>query len=147
MAFCTNCGAQIDDSSRFCNSCGTKRDISDTQAKNESKLTDNNQGDANSKGPDALMVLQVSKKEGLIKQSICYIVFYQKGMVFAFLDSNKQKREIEILRQKLKAEGKGFLKISGEMMKFWATYGDKYYSMPVKEIVKEDKNNFPGSKN
>ena len=131
--FCSNCGKQTVQGAKFCSNCGnlieTDREFLMGEKNNESVQK-------------PLMVLHGGKKEGIIKQTEYFLVFFPTNIIFAIFSKDIQNREMKRLREKLKADGTGFFKSSAEMMKFWANYGDKYYQMTEMEILNEEKSNF-----
>ncbi len=94
------------------------------------------------------MVLSVTQKDGFFKVKQGYLVFFNDRVIFAVVNQKRQQQEIQLLREKLKAEGKGFFKGTAEIMRFWSNYGNKYYQMPAQSVLNDDPENiemyYPG---
>ncbi|MBN2286536.1 MAG: zinc ribbon domain-containing protein [Tissierellales bacterium] len=132
--YCQNCGNKLSASDRFCSKCGYKTEV-------ESQPIQPDQPNAVKAFDKALMVLNANRKDGLLKRTNVYMVFFNDQLLFAELSPERQKTETKLLQQKIKQEGKGFFKGSAAMMSFWSHYGEKYYNMSPEEILKEDVNN------
>ncbi|XMB86957.1 hypothetical protein RJG79_03950 [Mycoplasmatota bacterium WC44] len=87
------------------------------------------------------LVLGTDKKEGFFKSVPCYLVFTENEIILAFLSKERQKTENENFKKKLKEEGKGFFRGTAALMKFWNTYGERYYEIPAEDILTEDLRN------
>jgi hypothetical protein len=127
MAFCTNCGKQIDEGRNFCSGCGQKL------TKQEPALVKEEQR--------ARLVLSTNRKEGFLKSIPCYLVFFNDEVVMAHLGRQRQKSEIEAFRKEMKEQGKGFLKSTLAMINFWRDYGQKYYVTHRSAIMEEEPGN------
>jgi hypothetical protein len=127
MAFCTNCGKQIDEGRNFCSGCGQKL------TKQEPAFVKDEQR--------AKLVLSTNRKEGFLKSIPCYLVFFNNEVVLAHLGRQRQKSEIEAFRKELKEQGKGFLKSTFAMINFWRDYGQKYYVTHMSTILEEEPGN------
>ncbi len=127
MAFCTNCGKQIDESRNFCSGCGQKLTKQKPAPVKEEQR--------------ARLVLSTNRKEGFLKSIPCYLVFFNDGVVLAHLGRQRQKMEIEAFRKELKEQGKGFFKSAFAMINFWRDYGQKYYVTHQGDILKEEPGN------
>lgn len=131
MAFCTSCGKEIKSGAVFCPGCGTNQKQGTTPAAQSEKAPDQNTGGAD-------LVLSATKKEGFMKATPCFVVFYKDELILAHMGKQRQKDEMERYRQELKEQGKGFLKSAVAMLTFWRDYGLKYYSMPKQLILEEE---------
>jgi hypothetical protein len=120
---CKKCGSNVSESDVFCGNCGEK--VEKTLPVEKVKY-----------------VLYSTKKEGLLKQIICYIIFYEKEIVFAHLSKERQKIEYKLNNEKLKSEGANFFSKIGSNINFFENYGQKYYEMPKEVILSEEINNF-----
>jgi hypothetical protein len=127
MAYCGNCGKQLSDGAAFCNSCGTK--TGQTRPENASVKQ------------EARLVLAGSKKEGFLKRSSCYVVFYDNDLVLAHVGKDRQNDEMNRYRNELKEQGKGFFRSAAAMIGFWNHYGDRYYTMSKQQMINEDAKN------
>ena len=135
MAFCSACGSALESGVRFCPQCGkqvtTFQPVSTPQAPPPSQAV----------VPPVYMVLSAGKKDGLLQKQ-GYLIFYPDCAVFAYLTKELQNAENERLRAQLKAEGKGFFQGSAAMMSMWASYGERYYSMPREDVLRQAAENF-----
>lgn len=116
--FCIHCGNQIADGSKFCTGCGKQQ----TQQANE----------------QAAWVFPVTRRYTLFKTGACHIVFMRNRLVLAYLTGERQKMESAKVAADIKAQGLGFFKGSAHMMRYWADYSKKYYSMDINTILAED---------
>lgn len=149
MAFCPNCGNELDTASVFCPNCGQKTGEQENgaQANNpttSAPATNTQRVDVSPQTEisNAHMVLNGSKKEGFIKSKTCYMVFFNDRIVFSFIGKERMNAEIKRAQEQVKAEGKGFFKGAMAMMNFWTNYGSRYYQMNPVEIEREDGANF-----
>ena len=83
------------------------------------------------------MVLNTQFKQSLFKLIPAYWVIYQDLTVICLLTPEMQKEENAKLSAKFKAEGKGFLKSSAEMMSFWSHYHERFHSMTSEEVTSQ----------
>ena len=104
---------------------------------NEGKTNSQNSPSADT-GTTAKLVLNTTRKLGLFKAVPCYLVFNEKGMVLAHLSKQVQKEAIKQYRQEQKEQGKGMLGTMMAMAGFWKGYGQRYYSTPKEEILRQD---------
>jgi hypothetical protein len=123
IMICKKCGSNVLENDIFCKNCGEKVEITLQVEK-------------------AKYVLYSTKKEGLLKQIICYIIFYDKEIVFAHLSKERQKIEYKLNTEKLKNEGASFFSKIGSNMSFLENYGKKYYEIPKEVILNEEVGNF-----
>lgn len=153
--FCSQCGHKLEDASSFCSKCG-HRDLQPSnqpQPQSAPLVQQQPQYQQPAVQPQhfsqtplhtiytdetVVWVFRANKKVSMIKKIPTYIVFMRDRVVMAHLTKDLQKSESERLRQRIKAEGKGFIKGSAEMMRYWASYGDKYYTMNTNAILAED---------
>ncbi|MFZ7121288.1 MAG: hypothetical protein ACOWWH_10090 [Eubacteriaceae bacterium] len=98
--------------------------------------------DSNSSDNGVRLVLLGSRKTGLFKMLFCVCLFTEKEIVFAHFSSKKQKEIIKEEQARIKAEGKGFFKGTLELMKATNKYAQRYYTIPLNEVLQEDPNNF-----
>ncbi len=144
--FCQNCGNKLNENANFCSKCGfkvssiepesLKSAITQKEEQNEYKVDS-----VVDKESLAFMVLNVNKKEGLLKRTNAFLVFFKDRLVLAELTSERQKSESKKLSQKIKDEGTGFFKGSAAMVNYWANYGNKYYQMTPSDILREEPTN------
>ncbi len=104
---------------------------------NESPAHEQNQQPANNTTA-AKLVLCTTRKLGFFKAVPCYLVFYEKELVLAHLGKQVQKDAIKQYRQEQKEQGKGMLGTMLAMAGFWKGYGQRYYTMPTEEILRQD---------
>jgi len=139
--YCGKCGRQLEQSSRFCISCGnavyqpTVYETSYTPAPTYTEMYA-------APGENAVLVISAHRKISFFKRTACYIVFMNDKAVFAHLSAEHQKSETAKAVQGIKDNGLGFFKGSAAMMKYWSSYHQKYYSMRSAEILAEDPSNF-----
>jgi hypothetical protein len=134
MAFCTGCGKELKAGAVFCSSCGANQKQEGANAAQSTKISEKTTG-------GAVLVLSTNKKEGFMKMTPCFIVFYEDELILAHLGKQRQKDEMEKYRLELKEQGKGFFKSAVAMITFWKDYGIKYYSMPKQLILEEETTN------
>ncbi|HBH11918.1 MAG: hypothetical protein XD91_1215 [Clostridiales bacterium 38_11] len=140
--YCQNCGNKVKEDAKFCSLCGAKLNF-EGKIKEEKISESKKLNDSSIKEEDkALMVLNASLKEGFLKSTVCYIVFFNDRIVVFKLLKDRQNEEIKKRQKELKKSGAGFLKSSADMMSFWASFGDRFYKMTPEEILSEEKENF-----
>ena len=123
MAICKKCGEPINELDLFCSKCGEKVGLEVPVEK-------------------VKYVLSTSKKEGLVKQILCYLVFYDDEIIFAYLSKERQNLEYKKHTQELKDSGAKLLTRIGSNLQFFENYGVKYYQMSKEDILKEESKNF-----
>ena len=139
--YCQNCGNKISNEARFCSLCGTK--LNSVQNIKEEKISESTKSNSSiNKEDKALMVLNASLKEGLLKSINCYIVFLKDKTLVFKLSKERQNEEIKKFQKELKDSGTGFFKGSAAMMIFLTSFGDRFYKMTPEEILAENKENF-----
>lgn len=139
--YCQNCGNKLSEDAKFCSLCGAK--LNSNQSNNKKDIYESTKSNASRKEKDkALMVLNASLKEGLVKSTASYLVFYEDRIVVFKLMKKRQNEEIKKLQKRLKDEGKGFFKSSAAMISFWSTFGDRFYNMDPEEVLSEERENF-----
>ncbi len=89
----------------------------------------------------------VSRKKGLLgfKRDTYTLVITDKRLIFALVNKgvlNRQKQDMAELRQKNKAEGKGFLASWGESVATGMSWYNRYLAMDPEEIIRESEGNF-----
>ncbi|MBV1758854.1 MAG: zinc ribbon domain-containing protein [Dethiosulfatibacter sp.] len=144
--YCQNCGSKINEDAKFCTKCGFKVSLSEPESLKSATTHKEQQSKLNSepvldKESLAFMVLNVNKKEGLLKRTNAFLVFFKDRLVLAELTSERQKAESKMMSQKIKEEGTGFFKGSAAMMSYWSNYGNKYYQMTPSDILREEPTN------
>ncbi len=139
--YCQNCGNKVSNEASFCSLCGTK--LNSVQNIKEKKVSESTKPNSSiNKEDKALMVLNASFKEGLLKSTNCYIVFFNDKTVVFKLSKERQNEEIKKFQKELKDSGTGFFKGSAAMMSFWNSFGNRFYKMTADEILSEDKESF-----
>ena len=116
--FCIHCGHQMADGSKFCTGCGKQQSSQPTE--------------------QAVLVFPAIRKYSLFKMDTCNIVFMRDRLVLAYFTKEKQKTESAKAAAYVKAQGLGFFKGSAYMMRYFADYSKKYYSMDINSILAED---------
>ncbi len=139
--YCQNCGNKVSEDSKFCSICGTKLTSNPRNEEENNSKTIESFSSIN-KGNKALMVLNASLKEGLLKSIGCYIIFFDDSIIVFKLSKKIQNEETKKFQKKLKESGTGFFKGSAAMMTFWSNFGDRFYNMTPEEILSEEKENF-----
>jgi hypothetical protein len=114
------------DGSKFCTECGKQQ--ASQQAPQQTPL----------QAPQAVWVFTVTNRYSLFKADTCNIVFMKDCLVLAYLTGERQKAESAKVAADIKAQGLGFFKGSATMMRYWADYSKKYYTMDVNAILAED---------
>lgn len=136
--YCQNCGNKVSKGASFCSLCGEKLNFN--QNSNENNVYESTK--SSKEKVKALMVLNASLKEGLVKITGCYLIFYKDRIVVFKLMKKRQNEEIKKLQKRLKEEGKGFFKSSAAMISFWSTFGDRFYNMDPEKVLSEERENF-----
>lgn len=72
----------------------------------------------------------------------CYVVFLKDRVIIAHLSPQRHKAEAARASRDIKDGGAGFFKHSAEMMRYWANYHRRYYSMTPAQILAEEPGNF-----
>ena len=123
--YCKKCGEELAENDKYCNNCGEKV-IGEIEKEIEK----------------AIYVLDSGKKEGIMKQVLCYIVFFDKEIIFAHFSNKRQKEELKIYNELSKKNGDGIISRFGNSMNFFKDYREKYYQMSKEEIISEESSNF-----
>ena len=132
--FCSQCGKQIKDGSKFCTFCGTP--VATNLEPNPSTPP------APTRSTEKVVwVFRVNHKLKLFKIVPCHVVFMEDKVVFAYLTPELQKSESAKVSQQIKEDKIGFFKGSAAMMRYWADFYKHYYNMSSNEILAEDPSN------
>ena len=145
--YCEKCGTQLEPEGNFCTRCGSSvAQVSESTEEEhrspESEYYKQEPLNQNSENEAVFWVLTAQRRESFFKRKPCYIVFTKNKLIIAHLSPQFQKAENTRISGEIKAQGKGFFKGSAAMMKYWANYHKKYYSMTSEEILAEDSANF-----
>ena len=145
--YCDKCGAQLDPESKFCTSCGSSIAQTAESSAPEYRSPEpayRNMDPLNQYGSNEVVswVLTTQRRESFFKRKPCYLVFMKDKLIAAHLSPQFQKAENIRITGEIKAQGKGFFKGSAAMMRHWADYPKKYYSMSSGQILAEDPTNF-----
>lgn len=149
--FCSNCGAQLNATAKFCASCGkpTRKETDPAPAPHEpaprAAVTAAAAPVPASSAPQecALAVLPGAvRRSGLmgLKHEMFVIVFTDRRVVFAAQTSEMMKANIQRARDAAKVEGKGFFGQWGAQ--FGANSGSEYLQIPPQQILAEQPANF-----
>ena len=127
--FCTKCGTEIMQGSKFCTGCGSSVAPAKPQEAREAPV-----------GADSgvIWVFAAQRKFSAFKMMPCNIAFMPDKLYIAYLTPTLQKTENAKLSREIKDQGKGFWRGSASMMGFWAEYYKKYYHMTGTAILAED---------
>lgn len=147
--YCVKCGYQIDPQDKFCAKCGSKvaqfEEVSHkpnpSPPEPEQKIAERPTMAPGYIPESVIWVFSAQRKQSLFKIIPCNIVFMQDKLIFAYLTPELQKAESRKLSNDIKSNGIGFLKGSAAMMKYWANFSKKYYTMTANEILSEDQSN------
>lgn len=120
--FCKKCGKELIQGEKYCSQCGFP--IEPTPVKSS-----------------VIWIMKTSRKLSLLKTVTCYVIFMKDKLILAHLSPALQKSESKKVSDEIKSSGKGFIKKSASMMKYWADYHKKYYSMSENDILAEDTSN------
>ena len=135
--FCSQCGKQIKEGSKFCTFCGTPvaTNLEPNPSAPPTPPTPTRSAER------VVWVFRVNHKLKLFKIVPCHVVFMEDKVVFAYLTPELQKSESAKVSQKIKDDKIGFFKGSAAMMKYWADFDKRYYNMSSNEILAEDPSN------
>jgi hypothetical protein len=133
--YCVNCGNKLLEDVKFCSQCGNAVDSYKTKVQAQTQ----SQTQIIIK-PD--LVMTTSKKEGIFKATICYLIFYRDSIVLAHFSKDKQQVETKKYQEKIKAEGNGFFKRTMIMANFLNEYGERYYNIQTDAILNEEPSNY-----
>ena len=67
---------------------------------------------------------------------------FRTGLSWPICQPNGRRLRAPRVAQEAKANGLGFFKGSAAMMRYWAAYADKYYTMDEHAILAEDPTNY-----
>ncbi len=154
MAFCTNCGKQVNPNDRFCGSCGQPMVASvpppaplpppqyapPQQYAPPSQYTPTPQYAAPSPSPafaeTVTGAFPVSRKKGMFAQESFHLIFTPRRLIFAAFTN-------EMIKQAAKEEGKeGFLAGMVGAATLGYTYYKHYLSMDPEIALRENPQNF-----
>lgn len=138
--FCTNCGSKLETGQQFCTQCGTRVSSNDNiiNAGNNNYNNDNTYHQpAQSPQATPVWVMGASKTLSFLNIISCYVIFYNDRLLVAHITPEFQKAESAKKSAEIKASNIGFFKGSAEMMRFWADYYKKYYTMSQQAILSE----------
>lgn len=138
--YCAQCGAQLGPWSKFCPGCGSHIEQDPYTAVSDYNVQGTFKQPVNR--TEVVWVLTALRKESFLKGKPCWIVFMKDRLIVAHLSAQHQKGENARMWSEMKAQGKGFFKGSREVMKYWADYPNKYYSMLAEHILAEDPTSF-----
>lgn len=138
--YCEQCGAQLEDESRFCGSCGSS--VVQTPVVSSREHISPEPSNLYNSSEEVVWVFSAQRKESLFKRKPSYLIFMKDKLLVAHLSAELQKQESSRVSSEIKAQGKGFFKGSATMMQFWANYHRKYYSMTSGQILAADPTNF-----
>ena len=83
-------------------------------------------------------IISTTRHFSMFKVMSCSVVFMRDKVVLAHLSPALQKAESARVSQDIKANGIGFFKGSAAMMRYWAEWHKRYYTMSVQAILAED---------
>jgi uncharacterized membrane protein len=124
--YCSKCGIQLVQGAAFCANCGNRIDIQAPAAGPPSG------------GDETVLILTATRKLSLMNAVVCNVVFKQSGFVLAHLTQALQKTENARLMNALKAQNVGVLKRTAATMNYWASFHERYFTMPTVQILAED---------
>ena len=146
--FCGQCGNKLENGQMFCVRCGHKVNNVGPEATNQTVVEssavrppEQARQETSPTATDVIWILQATRKYSMFKMVPCSIIFKNDRVILAHLTPEMQKAENSRLSKDIKAEGIGFFKGSAAMMRYWAEYYKRYYSMSEASIVSEDSSN------
>ena len=83
-------------------------------------------------------IISTTRHFSMFKVMSCSVVLMRDKVVLAHLSPALQKAESARVSQDIKANGIGFFKGSAAMMRYWAEWHKRYYTMSVQAILAED---------
>lgn len=161
MSFCTNCGAQISQDSRYCGKCGTSAfmpaqpaqivrppeisqpSISQPQAPYQQAISLAQAQPGNVIGEVIQGVIPLRQLKSLGRYDSYVGVITNQRLILARLTTDMIKDSVTRARNEAKAQGKGLLgQVSNQMKEFYSGYTNRYFNMTPSAILSESPSNF-----
>lgn len=133
--FCSNCGSNIDESMIFCSNCGYNIEIQHELEVANEKVE---RIEAEILKTGAQFVLCTSRKLGVFKTVLCYLVFYEDKVIMAHLGNDRIKSVMTKYAEDNKTNEKGFFTRLMDSMNFYEDYKHVFMTKKQEEIMAED---------
>ncbi len=161
MSFCTNCGAQISQDSRYCGKCGTSAfmpaqqtqivkspeisqpSFSQPQTPYRQEISSAPAQPGNVNGEVIQGVIPLRQLKSLGRYDSYVGVITNQRLILARLTNDIIKDSVTRARNEAKAQGKGFMgQVSSQMKEFYSGYTNRYLNMTPSAILSESPGNF-----
>ena len=139
--FCSQCGKEASPNQVFCTQCGQKLAVMPpVQPAYQPPVQSAYAGQpvAGATPDQVVWIISATRHFSMFKVMPCSVVFMRDKVVLAHLSPDLQKAESARVSQEIKANGTGFFKGSAAMMRYWAEFHKRYYTMPTQAILAED---------
>ena len=145
--FCSQCGKEASPNQAFCSQCGQRLAAvppvqqayqPPVQQAYQPPVPQAQVASAPAAADQVVWIISTTRHFSMFKVMSCSVVFMRDKVVLAHLSPALQKAESTRVSQDIKANGVGFFKGSAAMMRYWAEWHKRYYTMPVLAILAED---------
>ncbi len=133
--FCTNCGALINPSAKFCGKCGSAI-VAEQQ--NQTSQEPGASGENNAE--EYVYILPGQFKKGMISLRACTLLFTKTAVIVAMVDNKLMQEHISSIKEGNK--GEKFFKRTAAVMKAGYTFTERYKTMPQSDVINEAPGNF-----
>ncbi len=127
--FCSKCGNQISENVKFCSKCGCKVNGSVSNV-----YTDTVSNTVQYQIPVRL-VLCTNRKLGMVKQSLCYVIFYDDRIILTHMSNAKMKEIGKEFAKRQKEEKTGFIGRLVEGANFYNDYAETFKDKSPEENI------------
>lgn len=140
-SFCTNCGNTLSPGVRFCGKCGTPAAVVAAPATTVPPVAFNTPSPVSEQAYTGYkFIVPATYKKGLVSMKGCTLIFSENEIVTAFVDNKLMQQHIAQIKESVK--GEKLLKRTAAVMKAGFSYTDRYWNMPVDQIMAENSGNF-----
>ena len=141
MPFCTECGARIEPSHKFCNNCGTPTHQSTPPAPRNNPPPPPPAYTAPANDPIITTITILRKMKSLGRSDNYFLTASSQRLIIAPLSKEMINRSVKQAQETAKAEGKGFFGQWKAQLGTSFNYADQYLGVPSDTIINQN----PGS--